>query len=137
MHIRWVLVIALISLAPLQEARAQSAQCSIWGNADFYEYAHTLCGGSATTDFVINVTETIFHGPIQNTITSPPPSLCMSSYPLSVYPPDVYGRQWATMTITTSDDPGTILAQCDFEHIHTRAAAVEIVLAVQRGRERV
>jgi hypothetical protein len=116
------LLFVFFMLLPAQLSLAQTASCNISGGADWYSYAYEVCGGS----FNIDVTETIFHDAIHYTVNAGP--FCANASPTSVYPDDIYGRQWVTMTITTTDDPDIILAQCEYEHIHSRAAAVELVL---------
>jgi len=123
-------VVALASVSMLvlsPHAGAQSASCSIWGSTDFYEYGYTLCGGPTGTTFNISVTETIFHPPISITNFASA-GLCNTVFPLSAYPADVYGKQKAWMTIVDTANPTVALAECDYMHIHARAAATELVL---------
>ena len=121
--IKALLASVIFILLPVYGSMAQTASCNIAGGADWYEYAYEICGGT----FNIDISETIFHE-ARNFNDTAPTGLCKDVYPLSVYPPDVYGKQWVAMTITEAADPDTVLAQCEYEHIHSRAAAVEIVL---------
>lgn len=107
---------------------SQSAACSFWSDADFWEYSYEICAATdQATEFRIDISQTIFNDAHSFTQTVSPP-FCQVVTPLNVYPADTYGRQAVTLTITTTADPAVILAQCSHELIHARAATVELVL---------
>ena len=120
-------IVLFLILASFTVASAQTASCHFSDLIDFWEYSYTICAGNKTAEFRIDRTESIFNSAGSMT-DSANAGMCKVINALQVYPPGVFGRDTVGMTIGPAADTSVVYATCEQELVHSRAAAVELVL---------